>query len=293
MHKSKLILGTANLTSKYGVSNPNLMGYDSAHGLVTAALRYGITNFDTAPVYGESEKFLGKILPNSKKIRVDSKLSADQDATVEATLESIRTTIRLTGQRKLNRVYVHNSSLILDGNNHGIIDGLREAKNLDLISSYGVSVYDLTEVIKTHEKFPDLMTYQVPENICDRRLYLSNVLQDLAKAGVDIVVRSIFLQGLLVMNLKDIPDYLNKTKNVITNFNNFAKESDISTIDLCVAYADSINWANSVIIGAFSEKQLIQILNSNAKLPSNWQERIETIPTPYLDPRSWHFNEKI
>lgn len=287
MRKSKLILGTANLTSKYGVSNPNIMSYADAHGLVTTAIQNGITNFDTAPIYGGSEQFLGKILPKFKKIQVDSKLSTKQDPTLEATLEGIRTTIRLTGQKKLNRVYVHDSSLLLDGNNHGIINGLREAKDLELICSYGASVYDLKEIIKLHEKFPDLMTYQVPENICDRRLYFSNTLEELAKSGIDIVVRSILLQGLLVMNLEDIPDSLYETKKVLANFNDFAKESCISKLDLCVAYADSIEWASSIIIGAFSEKQLIQILDSNTKLPTNWQEKIGTIPSPYIDPRNW------
>ena len=46
---------------------------------------------------------------------------------------------------------------------------------------------------------------QVPFNILDRRLATKNYLNKIKKKKIQIHVRSIFLQGILLANIKKIP----------------------------------------------------------------------------------------
>jgi aryl-alcohol dehydrogenase-like predicted oxidoreductase len=60
MKLSKLCLGTAQLGLDYGVNN--LTGkprFEESRAIIQTALESGITAFDTAPAYGDSEEILG------------------------------------------------------------------------------------------------------------------------------------------------------------------------------------------------------------------------------------------
>ena len=52
----------------------------------------------------------------------------------------------------------------------------------------------------------DIDLVQLPLNILDRRLIDSDILARLKNRGVEIHVRSVFLQGLLLMPKNQIPD---------------------------------------------------------------------------------------
>ena len=72
----RLIFGTASLARNYGISNPkNEIDELRAPELIGAAQNIGITNFDTAPVYGEAELLLGKYLEKTNENQIDSKIS--------------------------------------------------------------------------------------------------------------------------------------------------------------------------------------------------------------------------
>ena len=52
MLSDKLILGTANLTTGYGIANPTVMSREKAEELLITAQRLGVKSFDTASAYG-------------------------------------------------------------------------------------------------------------------------------------------------------------------------------------------------------------------------------------------------
>ena len=77
MSTSKLILGTVQLGLHYGINNTHPKPNDVlAEKIILTALDSGITTFDTAQSYGDSEKRLGTIIKKhqlGKKIKVISK----------------------------------------------------------------------------------------------------------------------------------------------------------------------------------------------------------------------------
>lgn len=287
MLTDKLILGTANLTTSYGIANPTAMSSEKARELLITAQKLGVKNFDTAAAYGASEEFLGAYLPKNSDTKIDSKISVTKGITAKYVLTFIERSISKVNQENLNRVYVHNSEMLLEKEGPEILSGLREAKARGLINSFGASVYNENLLLRIYEKFNDVSTFQVPENICDRRLYFSKEIQNLNRHGIDFVVRSIFLQGLLLMKSENIPIRMAKFRPMIEQFTTEVKEVGLSRLDCCVAYANSIPWANSILVGAYSSGQLTEICKSNLNLEENWQDKIGTFSGEVIDPRSW------
>ena len=57
----KVILGTAQLSSPYGVTNLSSVekSPDEVHSYLKEAKRLGVTTLDTAPAYGAAESLIG------------------------------------------------------------------------------------------------------------------------------------------------------------------------------------------------------------------------------------------
>ena len=68
----KIILGTANFGSNYGVVNKSFIKPDLAEKILSIASKNGILNLDTAPDYENSEIILGKI--GVSKFNISTKL---------------------------------------------------------------------------------------------------------------------------------------------------------------------------------------------------------------------------
>ena len=74
----RLVLGTSQLGMSYGINNKTgKPDFDMACDIVRTAFDQGVTRFDTAQVYGDSEEVLGRILDRFKlksNIKVYTKL---------------------------------------------------------------------------------------------------------------------------------------------------------------------------------------------------------------------------
>ena len=127
----------------------------------------------------------------------------------------------------------------------------------------------------------------MPENICDRRLFHSEELLELSKENNEINVRSIFLQGLLLLPVEAIPKGLSESNKSINDLELYSKKEAVTRIDLCIAYAKSISWASKIVVGVESIDQLKAILDSNYKLSSDWEKNISIVGEMIADPRKW------
>ena len=62
----------------------------------------------------------------------------------------------------------------------------------------------------------------------------------------------------------------------------------MSITDLCLAYAESIEWASGIVVGVASVNQLEQISKSDRELPECWDSQVRPLPEEILDPRYWN-----
>ena len=86
-------------------------------------------------------------------------------------------------------------------------DRLRALRDAGLCNKIGVSVYASDDPIGLAKRFkPDLI--QAPASLLDQRLLLDGTLATLAEMGVEVHLRSIFLNGVLFLPPDRAPNHL-------------------------------------------------------------------------------------
>ena len=190
---SNLILGTATFGTSYGIANSGLtLGDEMIGEIIVAAQSLGISEFDTAPAYGNAESKLGEFLNHELKPKVSSKLSQENCQSVKLMMESVKKTLERTKVSSLRNLYLHDPDALSGMRSSEIILGFKELLASGMVDRIGVSVYSFESVLKSKEIFPELSVFQVPENICDRRLLNLAGLTTFASNGYNFIVRSVF-----------------------------------------------------------------------------------------------------
>jgi aryl-alcohol dehydrogenase-like predicted oxidoreductase len=248
-----LILGTAQLgLEKYGACNTiGIPSTEEALEMIKVALAYGITRFDTSPLYGKSQRRLGNALKNEKpwcKLYTKVNLAcnycdmADQQLTaslIELQRDSVEGVFA-------NSTDCNSSLMEIVMANKWKIDGR--------IKKFGVSVYNMKEALhKLGCAHIDMV--QIPYNIIDQRaskVHLFSIADDLGK---DVFVRSVFLQGNLL-------NYTNNCyKHVpIGQFHRVTKNFSKHPMELCFEFIKNTAPNAHILAGAESLIQIEEIV---------------------------------
>jgi aryl-alcohol dehydrogenase-like predicted oxidoreductase len=285
---SKLVLGTANFGNTYGVANKGeSLSSNDSRNILNWAQNNGINHFDTAIAYGDAEDLLGIHLDRALNPVVDAKLDKKSCQSSELIIRSTKDILRRLRLNQLSVLYLHSDALLGTALGPEIKRGLEAVLDLGLCKRIGVSVYSEETILISKKVVPKLSVFQVPENICDRRLYASHKIEELAFNGNSFCIRSVFLQGLLLMNLEEIPKKLNNAVSGIEQLRDFATKHSITRLELCISYAKSIPWVESIIVGVASLEQLQEIMKCQTELPTGWERVIPSLPRDILDPRKW------
>jgi len=284
---SKFILGTANFNGDYGIAQKKNLELAQIEEILSFAQINNLNHFDTANSYGDAQKILGSLLDYSNRVQIDSKIGNQECVTVDSILESVQKSLAELQINKLSTLYLHDANSLLGNNKSSTKNGIKKILEMGLADHIGVSVYTLNDLLECKKELPDLSRFQVPENICDRRLSQSEEMLELSRGNNVINVRSIFLQGLLLMPVEAIPKGLRESSKSINDLDLYSKKEVVNRIDLCVAYAKSISWASKIIVGVESITQLKAILDSSYKLNNEWEKSISVVSEVIVDPRKW------
>ena len=283
-----IILGTANFGLDYGIANNHqILSSPKVQELINWAQANGTNRFDTASAYGTAQDLLGSYLDKNKPIEVDSKLDPKSCDSSESILIATERILKNLGIGQLSVLYLHDENLLSASTAKEISKGMNKILEFGLAKQVGVSVYSEEGIARSKKIIPELSVFQVPENICDRRLIDSDLIANLYENGNTFIVRSIFLQGLLLMEPSLIPRKLSLAKKNVQELIDFAEKKSLTAIELCLAYARSISWVSGIIVGAASLDQLKEVSEPTPSLPSGWASAISPMPTEIIDPRKW------
>lgn len=205
----KLALGTVQLGLDYGISNnQGRVSIKNAQQLLMQAESLSIDMLDTAAMYGSSERVLGQIANDSFKLV--TKLAIDTDATINVSQLLQESLIKLR-KRTIYGVMLHDANVLNSPQSIEIALQLAELKAKGLVHKIGMSLY-FPEQIKLFEILkPDII--QIPLNVLDQRFLQDGLLTKMKEQGIEIHVRSAFLQGLLLMSPKSRSHFFRNSAN--------------------------------------------------------------------------------
>ena len=133
---------------------------------------------------------------------------------------------------------------------------------------------------------PDLV--QAPYSIFDRSLAESGWLDKMSDAGVEVHVRSIFLQGLLLMNKADRPKKFERWGFLWQIWDRWLVDNNVSALEALLSFALSEPRISRVVVGVDSLTQLNEISESSVshicKFPSNLSSQDQNL----INPSKWH-----
>lgn len=257
----KISIGTAQFGFEYGVANnAGQVKPAEVDQILTEAKKNKIDILDTAIAYGKSEESLGKA--GVDEFRVITKLpplTLDQGNTYRWVLDEVEKSLQRLQQKKLYGLLLHHPPDLLGLNAKELIKALTSLKNRGLVQKVGISIYGPDDLSEFFKRAPiDLV--QAPLNVVDRRLQASGWLDKLKDHGVEVHTRSTFLQGLLLMDRRDIPQKFSRWSSLWDRWHYNLKELGISPLSACLAYPLSLRQVDQVVVGVDSAVQLLEIL---------------------------------
>ena len=146
----------------------------------------------------------------------------------------------------------HDVDLLLE--NPSWWEGLKLAKEQDLVKKIGYSLYSVNqlEALLAKQIIPDII--QFPYNILDRRF--ESFLFELNSMGVEIHTRSVYLQGVFQMEPSQLPVYLEPLQNYLKIVRKIAKINQLSIGQICLRFVMNNPFINKVVIGIDNLSQL-------------------------------------
>lgn len=244
---SKISLGTVQFGLDYGIANKDgKIPEQKVFAILRCAHACGINCLDTAYDYGDSEDLIGAYLKQRRnEFRIVSKLPplpADAPGKVE---EFLRLTLKRTNTAKLHGYLVHKFEDFLT--HKDLWKEFAHLKNKGLVDHIGFSLYSPEELEILVQKDIAFDLIQVPYSIFDRRFEKHFGL--LKKRGVEIHVRSVFLQGLAFLDPNHLPGNLVGAKKNIQDLQKLAKDSSVPVSRICLQYVLQNQAIDKVVIG--------------------------------------------
>lgn len=276
---SALILGTAQWGAAYGVTNSiGRLSHAQIASIADVAHTAGIVDVDTARGYGDAEE---RLRPYAKGFAVTSKVGGGGDVIAQVT-ESLS----VLGIDALAGVLIHDwDALDCKGQGTSVLS-LGSLVDAGTVARVGVSVYDTAGLESAASTFDaagvPLGIVQVPANVLDRRLDSSELLTELAGAGAQIVVRSAFLQGVLLSDRPGLAEHPD-----VVRFREWVGP-DGSAVQACLAHVRALPWATHVVVGVTSADELTEIVAAwNSCTPQSAPIELASNDLDVMDPRRW------
>lgn len=287
---SDLVLGTAQLGMPYGVAN--VLGPPSkeeAFQLIRTAIENGIQHFDTAQEYGPSESILGncfKGLGISKKVKVFSKINPKKDSTLlDKPEERVKQSLKKLNIDQLEGLFIQGG---WSDSYRPLLKRLGDSK---LVRYLGLSIYDEETFVKALEE-RDIQWIQIPFNILDQRALRKGWFEKAKKSGKRIFVRSVYLQGLLLLDPQCLQANVAFAKPFLEAYRRFCEATDLNPMELAFAFALRKSDGSSLILGVERESQLlanIQLFDkwSRSDVPSPCFFEPHEVPEKLINPSLW------
>ena len=298
---AQMALGTAQWGMAYGISNSTGPPSDpELDRMLRRAATLGIDTLDTARAYQASESRIGQALQQldlASAFRIVTKVSPDilnqetQPGSTNA-LESLRSSFEASSEAlspaRIDTLLFHRGShrFAADGR---LWESLQRLRERDLVRRVGISASQPSEAkAALADRAIDVM--QVPASLLDQRLAKSGFFEHARERGIEVHIRSVFLQGIAHLPIDRIPPHLIDAIGSIREIENFANQAGRTPAEIWLDYARTLP-ADRLVLGFESEAQLVssasRFKESVTPGVSEFAAGLVSLPDAVLDPSLW------
>ena len=288
-NQQKIIhVGTANFNKSYGFGRRSSMFQIDDFGKLMFEVKNNENIFlETSQNYEGVEELIENHARGKLSGKITMKIFPAKNDTYNSIINMVKKSLIKVGQESFYCVMLHNPEILSCENSNEIIQGLTECVNLGLTNKLGISSYESEQITQLKIKFPDLTTFQINENVIDQRIFNNKDLINLSQDRNIIFVRSIFLQGNLLVDYLDISEILIPQREVFKKFIDLCDRNMVSQIKCCLDYAKQISWSSGIVVGINKFTDLVDIMENYSSPIAISDFSTEVLGSFYSDPRNW------
>jgi aryl-alcohol dehydrogenase-like predicted oxidoreductase len=282
---SKLGLGSG----QFGLDQASVRGRPPAaevRDILEIAARSRLGVLDVTGRSNQAEAAIGDVMPRPNPFQVCiSTVRADRGADlVEA---EARAALRRMGVDQAECIFVPSASELFGPHGLALWDRLKALKDEGLTRKIGISVFASDNPLGLARRFrPDVV--QAPASLLDQRLIVDGTLAAIAGLGMEVHLRSIFLNGLILLPPDRAPNHLKAAAARILKARRMIAEGRSDPLQAALGFALSRPEASTVLVGVASGAELNAVIAAAASPPPDldWDEMAIDDPVA-LDPRAW------
>jgi aryl-alcohol dehydrogenase-like predicted oxidoreductase len=290
----ELGLGTVQFGLDYGVSNTQgKVSLSEAAAILREANMLGIRVLDTASAYGESEEVIGIAASEGHSFRIVTKLPAlKKDRITAGDTDTLKRAFEASLQRlKAERtagLLLHSAGDLLAQGGEKVYELLRSLRDGGAAEKIGISVYTGDEIDRVCGRY-DIDLVQAPVNVLDRRLIRSGRLEFLKSRGIEIHVRSAFLQGLLLMHPDSINPYFSPIEPTLRRYREMLDAKGLTPTEGALGFLRTVREIDVVLVGVTCVRELRENAAAFSKgiPPLADYSPFAVDDAAMIDPRQW------
>jgi len=194
---------------------------------------------------------------------------------VSAVGEGFLQSLQRIGCQSAYGLLVHRAEDLLSTFGDSLWQSLQSLKAQGLAGRLGVSVYHPRELEAICTRYP-IDIVQLPLNIYDQRFLESGLLTRLKARGVEIHVRSAFLQGLLLMPAARLPACFDSIRERQGRLHRAQEDMGLSPLEGALGYCLCREEVDRVIVGCETAVQLAGIFEATRKIGSRNMDALDS-----------------
>ena len=250
------------------------------------AAKAGVRLLDVAGRSVQAERELGALLlsPDSFRVCISTIRPDRGPDIVEA---EARACLARLGVAQADCILVPSVAELLGPHGAALWDRLKALRDEGLTRKIGVSVFASDDPLGIARRFrPDVV--QAPASLLDQRLINDGTLAAIAGLGMEVHLRSIFLNGLLLLPPDRAPSHLRAAAARISRARRMIAEGRSDPLQAALGFALSRPEASAVLVGAASAAEFNAIVAAAASPPPDldWDDMAIDDPEA-LDPGAW------
>jgi len=283
---SKLGLGAARFGLDGGTPVRGRAPEGEVREMLILAAKAEMGMLDTGAASPHGEAVVGAVMPRPAPFGVVVKAPRGDRGPVFIETEARASLARL-GLSRADAVMVQSAGDLFSAWGPFMWDQLKALRDDGLFKRVGISAYASDDPVGLARRFkPDII--QVPASLLDQRLLIDGSLAAIREMGVDVHLRSIFLNGLLFLPPDRVPNQIKGAAARLSRARRLIAEGRSDPLQAALGFALSRPEANAVIIGAATASELSAALAAAASPPPDldWDNMALDEPEA-LDPPRW------